>query len=220
MVVLPWYVYDLSTYGSLYPLEPVTTKMLGDRSNIFVSIAEATSETCARENGLHYHRQQHNWLISIEPHKHHVPLVQHREPKLIHIKAVKATEDDDDNSYTVRVSDADHVHSSILIAEGVHTSAENVRTLLLQDLIATSSTTPRTWSMDEDNSAHWVRRAIHVLQKQKLVASFDVGHFVSYADGYVAGRLDLQGPAVISYPHRDEKSVPDGVAKTGGKHRF
>ena len=150
----------------------------GASSNIYISATkeEQHSTDAAPE---HYRRPQKVWLLSVEPHKHSIPLVPRHKHETIHFSA---TQGDTESSYNLGEHSKDGIIGAILVAEHAHQDAEHIRKLLEQELKSqTGSSVPSEILSADGESDHWIRRALHILQEHQVVEAFDVGEFMTFA---------------------------------------
>lgn len=178
--------------------------MVGASSNIYVSVTGPQAE--GKHDG--YRRQQHIWLISVEPHHSAIPGLSHKDREPLHYAASK---DPETGVYTLKsfeIADGPGIIGNILIVESAHVSSDKLREALEEDLGPTS---PISKSKDrepsDDEPEHWIRNAIHGLQQRKLAESFQIEEFMMFAHGYLANRLENETPAMIAYPkiHKDHE---------------
>ncbi|KAF2770266.1 hypothetical protein EJ03DRAFT_78081 [Teratosphaeria nubilosa] len=97
---------------------------------------------------------------------------------------------------------------TILLNEGAQGSADEIRQML-KDGLHSSETIVPTEQTPDGASDRWIRKGIHILQDRKVVDSFDVGEFMTFAHAYVAGRVNREGPSMIAYPkvHQGSKEM-------------
>ncbi|KAK3112320.1 hypothetical protein LTR53_011526 [Teratosphaeriaceae sp. CCFEE 6253] len=168
-------------------------------SNIHVSAAQGRAHP-EDEADERYHRTQLTWLLSIEqPQKHHVPFTTRHTADAIHYHAGHS---DDKDGYHIHPFTTHDILGTILIKEGAHGDAAHI----IQTLeAALKPTQPTHQEVDDDDSDRWLRKALHALQTQRVIETFDVGEFMTFAHGYFASRLDGEVPARIAYagPHKD-----------------
>lgn len=187
--------------------------MVGASSNIYVSVTGP--QASVEHEG--YRREQHLWIISVEPHHTQVPGLSHKDPEPLHYTATKNLET---GSYTVKehdLSDGPGIIGNILIVESAHMSSAKLLEILEHDLGSTSKTSQSKdrQPSDDDEPEHWIRHAIHGLQHRKIADSFQIDEFMMFAHGYLANRLENERPALIAYPkiHKDHE-------KKSSKHKF
>ncbi|EME46066.1 hypothetical protein DOTSEDRAFT_70154 [Dothistroma septosporum NZE10] len=170
----------------------------GSKSNIYVTVTRDDAGGSERNDDHVFSRAQAAWFLSIEPHKHHVPGMPHRtDPELIHISAVQK-----DGSYSVEahsIKGDPVVRGNILVAENAKTTPDQVQSILKEKLVTGPSKLPSEQT-SEDEPEHWIRKALHVLQAQHILESFDVGEFMTFAHGYAANRAEHEAPAMVAYP--------------------
>lgn len=182
--------------------------MFGDSSNIYVSATRGYQPDDGRDDEG-YRRTQHTWLVSIEPHKHYIPGLPRHKLELTHYYATH-----DDGTYTIQKHSTDGIIGTILVAEAAHTTAEKIREALEEGLKSTETSLPSEQTADGE-SDRWVRKGLHALQEHKIISTFDVGEFMTFAHAFIANRLDREAPAMIAYPrlHKDH-------TKKAQKHSF
>ena len=140
-------------------------KMLGSsKSNIYVSV---TRDDAQDIEGNRFSRAQAAWFLSVEPHKHHVPGVPHKnDPEPIHISAVQK-----DGSYSVEahgIRGDPVVLGNILVAENVKTSPDQVQSILSGYLVTGPSSLPSEQT-SEDEPEHWIRKGEQLQHVPKSV---------------------------------------------------
>lgn len=185
--------------------------MLGANSNIYVSVTGP--QASAEHEG--YRRQQHLWIISVEPHHTQVPGLSHKDREPIHYTATQNVET---GGYTVKsheLSDGPGIIGNILIVESAHVSPDKLLEILEHDLGSSKTSQSTDRQSSDDEPEHWIRHAIHGLQHRKIAESFQVDEFMTFAHGYLANRLENERPALIAYPkiHKDHE-------KKSSKHKF
>lgn len=172
--------------------------MFGPKTTIYVSIS--TNYDYVQGEGRHYMKPQYTWMLSVEPHKHHLPGAKHAEP--VHYSA---SWDSRRNQYQIHPIGAMNlgIAGKIMIAESAHVSPEKVANLLEEGLQRDSASLPSELNTSE-GSEHWIRLALRELQNDDVLPDFDVGEFMTFAHGYVTDRLDTESggtvPASIPYP--------------------
>jgi len=152
-------------------------------SNIYLSATKEDFQELDPEQAQHYRRPQKTWLISVEPHKHSIPFVPRHQHEATHFVATKH---DDESSYSVKEHSKDGIIGAILLAEAAHCSSEDIRQKLQDGLQKATGSSLPSEILEDGESDHWIRRAIHVLQDHGLVERFDVGEFMTFA--HVCGR--------------------------------
>ena len=182
--------------------------MVGGTSNVYVSVTRAPDSV----HGGDYRKPRHTWMISIEPHHLHLPGTPRKDPEPIHYAA---TRNEETGVYTINTHQTESepaIIGNILIAESVHTSAEQVHTLLEEILGPNSS---RSGKAGGEEPEHWIRIALRAMQERKIAEAFSLDEFMTFAHGYEANRMDNEAPALIAYPkiHKDHE-------KKASKHRF
>ena len=153
-------------------------------------------------------------MISVEQHHLNIPGMQHKQREPVHYAATRNKES---GKYTINTQSIDSdpgIIGNILIAESAHTSAEQIHKILAEDMGPSSSTlSPK--DHHEEEPEHWIRKALRSLHEHKVVESFNVDEFMTFAHGYMANRNDGEAPALIAYPkiHKDHE-------KKASKHKF
>lgn len=171
--------------------------MVGASSNIYVSATRDYRPTEGKDEHGH-RRSQTSWLISVEPRKHSISFVSKHKTEPVHFTATKSEADD---SYHVTTHTQDGIIGAVLIAEGAHCSADNVRQALAVGLgSTTSSSTLPSEQTPDDQSDQWLRKGLHILQAHNMTKAFDVGEFCTFAHAYGANRMDREAPSMIAYP--------------------
>ncbi|KAI7017140.1 hypothetical protein KC318_g3203 [Hortaea werneckii] len=172
--------------------------MIGHSSaNIYLSATKEDYQDLDPEQAQHYRRPQKIWLISVEPHKHSIPFVPRHQHEATHFVATKR---DDESSYSVKEHPKDGIIGAILLAEATHCSSEDIRQKLQDGLQTSTGSSLPSEILEDGESDHWIRRAIHVLQDYGLVERFDVGEFMTFAHSYAANRMEGDGPLSVAYP--------------------
>ncbi|KAF2483396.1 hypothetical protein BDY17DRAFT_345987 [Neohortaea acidophila] len=193
--------------------------MVGSSCNVYVSITGPKPSEHDSSHRPGYHRPQHTWLISIEPHHSHLmPGIGHkdkdREP--IHYAA---TWDAEAETYAIATHSLVRdpgIIGNILIVEEAHVSTERLHGMLKEDVSPLSPPSKRRdHASSEDEPEHWLRGAIHGLQHRNVAQKFDVDEFFLFAHGYVANRLENEAPALIAYP-----KIHKEADKKSSKSRF
>lgn len=160
------------------------------KSNIFVTISRQSVDTETDGDG-HYRKPQHVWMISVEPlHAHLSFLARARQAPVQYFAS--------GNPGVRKVSAAQDIIGSILVAQEAHSSGDEIFGLL-RDKLSAKSTSDRTDEANGISDEEWIRKVLHVLQEQKLTHAFDVGEFITFAHGYLANRADNEAPAMIPY---------------------
>ncbi|KAF2718688.1 hypothetical protein K431DRAFT_197493, partial [Polychaeton citri CBS 116435] len=175
-------------------------------SNVYVS---ATKGVDRSESDLHkYRRAEHKWMISVEPHQHHTPLIhKEKHPEPYHFFAVW---DETSQTYDITSTGAeDHegIIGNILVSDHAKTNIDEMKALLVTRLRHQNSSLPSEATSPEEPE-HWIRVALHALQDDELVERFDVGEFMTFAHAFIANRLGDNGaPAMVAYPvlHKDHE---------------
>ncbi|KAF7195897.1 hypothetical protein HII31_02777 [Pseudocercospora fuligena] len=169
--------------------------MLGSsKSNIYISVVEAKKQHV--EDVDTYHRPQLVWMISIEPHRSAIPglAAKHIEP--IHLTA---TSDDGNEGYSIGRHGAENqeteILGNILVGENAKTTADHIEKLLKEKLSTGAA---------QDESDHWIRRALHILQHEHILSKFDIAKFMTYAHTYAADRGNNEASAMIAYSMIDK----------------
>jgi hypothetical protein len=153
-------------------------------SNIYVSATRGYKPDAGRNEQEGYRRAQHTWLVSVEPHKHHIPLVPHHDAEPVHYHAVRLDEGDYQVETHAATSD---IIGTILVAEGAHSDAKQVLKALEAGLKTAPSQSSSSASEqgDDGESDRWLRKGLHVLQHDKITETFNVGEFMTFAHGYM-----------------------------------
>ncbi|KAK3645392.1 hypothetical protein LTR56_009119 [Elasticomyces elasticus] len=176
--------------------------------NIYVSASPAhAAKDCGECDTGRYHRTQHTWLISVEPHKHHMPFVPQHKLEPTHFSANWK-----DDGYHVHTHSTGGVIGTILVKEGAKGDVEHIQQVLQAALKPTPANTSSNQTPDDEND-RWVKKGLHALQTDKITDTFDLAEFMTFAHG--ANRLDSDAPARIAYPglHKDHK-------EKSSKHHF
>ena len=181
--------------------------MLDQKSNIYLSVSRGY-DSASPDGPPHYRKPQHIWMLSVEPHKHHIPGIPDKHPQPVHIGA---TWDEDSNRYSLHslAAGSDYgIVGNILISDSASVKVDEIQKLLERhlDSSASGSSTASNLPSKEfssDESDHWIRLGLHVLQRNNTLEAFDVGEFMTFAHSFVAQRLDedSDAPAMIAYPH-------------------
>jgi hypothetical protein len=169
--------------------------MVGSSSNIYISATPGYEAKEGRDD-QGYRRQQHTWLISIEPHRHAIPFIPRHKQEPTHFVA---KHDETAKAYKIEEYPTQGIIGTILIAEGSHGSAEDIRKALEEGLHSTDAKLPSEQTAEHDTD-RWIRKGVHVLQEQKLMKACDAGELMTFAHAYVANRLDREAPSMIAYP--------------------
>lgn len=172
---------------------------MAPKANLYVSVTRAQ-----RAEGEGYRRALHTWMLSVEPHPFHVPGTHHKDIEPIHYTASKK-----DEGYTITTHPSTSepaIIGNILIAEDAHTTPAYIHKILLQE---------NTHSDCAGDAEHWIQSALLAMQKHKVIESFDVDTFMTFARSYEASRMDGEGSSLIAYPklHKEPE-------KKTSKHKF
>jgi len=179
--------------------------MFGPKTNVYVSIS--TGYDYVQGEGRHYMKPQHTWMLSVEPHKHHLPGAKHAEP--IHYSA---SWDSHRAQHHIRPVGATNlgIAGKILITESANASTDKFARLLEEGLQRDGASLPAELNTSE-GSEPWIRMALHELQNDKILPAFDIGEFMTFAHGYVADRLGSEppgtAPATMPYPKLHKAQV-------------
>jgi hypothetical protein len=170
--------------------------MFGPKSNILVSICPGYEYQGEEKQILTPH---HTWMLTIESPKYSLPGTHRRDPNPTHYSVVCNEYED---QYTLqKVSPTNFgIVGSILIQRNAHTSAQKLFHQLETGLEAYSS----EFDGSEDTQ-HWIQLALHALQHENIVQTFDVEMFMDFSQAYLARRMNGEGPARIEYSrmHKD-----------------
>jgi len=169
------------------------------------------------------------WMISVEPHKSHMPFMPKHKIELVHYYASREGEED---VYQLHTHGADGIIGTILIKEGTDGDAEDVLQALEAGLKSTSAAQSSEQALHGEDD-RWIRSALRTLQTHKFTDAFDIDELMTFAKDYLfvitplpevrcveltsasAKRLDGNGPARTAYPglHEDHK-------EKSSKHHF
>ncbi|EMC98657.1 hypothetical protein BAUCODRAFT_22026 [Baudoinia panamericana UAMH 10762] len=192
----------------------------GITSNIFVSAARGhPSDEGRGDKG--YRKQHLTWLISVEPHKHALPLLPQRTIERVHYVAIRT-----DGHYKLEKHPNHDIIGSVLVAEKAHIDAEKLHAVVEEGLKGLSPSSESSSDDDTDDASElWLRKALHVLQQHKYTqSSFEVGKFMTFAHGYMASRTDDGDmPSTITYAplfDKDQKSHDPAKDDHQKKPRF
>jgi hypothetical protein len=152
-------------------------------------------------------------MLSVEPHHTHIPGIPRKDPEPIHYAVAR---DEDTGTYTINTHQAESepaIIGNILVVESAKTSPEDLHKLL-EELLGPNSPSKHKDGGD-DEPEHWIRRALHAMQKQKIAEEFDLEEFMIFGHSYAASRMENEAPALVAYPkiHKDHE-------KKANKHRF
>ncbi|CAK3769533.1 Hypothetical predicted protein [Lecanosticta acicola] len=176
--------------------------MLGSKkANIYVSVTDGHTSIKADSDHLdHMAKPSGSWFLSVEPHKHHMlglPRKKHPEP--LHYSAMQDESSGNDLVRTHSVSSQPIILGNILVAENAKTTPEEILQLLNEKLVSAPSFVPSE-STSENEPDRWIRKALHILQAEHIIETFDVGEFMTFAHGYAAKRADHSASAMVTYP--------------------
>ena len=160
-----------------------------------------------------YHRPLHTWMLSVEQHHTHVAGIGRKDPEPIHYAAARNAET---GIYTINTHQAESepaIIGNILVVESAKSSPEDIHRLL-EELLGPNSPSKHKDGSD-DEPEHWIRRALHAMQKQKIAEDFDIDEFFTFARSYEASRIEGEAPALVAYPkvHKEHE-------KKASKHKF
>ncbi|KAK0249472.1 hypothetical protein LTR91_013391 [Friedmanniomyces endolithicus] len=147
------------------------------------------------------------WMISVEPHKSHMPFMPKHKIEPVHYYASREGEED---VYQLHTHGTDGIIGTILIAEGAHGDAEQVLQALQAGLNSTSAAQSSGQALHGEGE-RWIRSVLQTLQTHKFTDAFDIGELMTFAKDYFAKRLDGSGLARTAYPglhenHREKSS--------------
>jgi len=181
-------------------------------ANIYLSVTRAV-DIPHQET---YHRPIHTWMLSIEPHHTHFAGVGRKDPEPIHYSASR---NEETGVYTIKTHQAESeplIIGNILVVESTHASPEDIHKLL-EELLGPGS---QTKSKDDgggndDEPEHWIRRALHAMQKRNIAQHFDIEELFIFARSYEARRMEDEAPALVAFPkiHKDHE-------QKASKHKF
>jgi hypothetical protein len=170
--------------------------MFGPKSDLYVSICPGYEYQGEQEHLL---TPCHTWVLTVESTKYNFTGTQRRDPNPTHFSIVW---DDDRYQYRLRqvLPSNFGIAGSILIQRNAAISAQK----LFHQLEAGLEALPTVLDSSE-GSKHWMRFALHALQHENIVKSFDVDMFMAFSQTYLARRMDGEGPARIAYSrlHKD-----------------
>lgn len=175
--------------------------MLKSTANIYVSIGQALPRDSESDDSQ-YHRQRHRYLISVEPHRLHIPGLPQHAAKVTHFEAVK---DDSGSSFGLaRYSSrtAPGIIGNILIAASANTTPDKVEKILSNKL---ASPAARDDSFGDNEDEHVVRLFLHALRDTGLTTKFNIDEFIMWTHSYIMDRLNNEAPSLVAYPraHKD-----------------
>ncbi|TKA69444.1 hypothetical protein B0A55_07108 [Friedmanniomyces simplex] len=186
--------------------------MVAASCNIYLSAAQphAPKDGGESDTGRH-HPDRYTWLISVEPHKSHMPFILKHKVEPVHCYASR---EEGEAAYSLHTHGTDGIIGTILVKEGAHGDAAHIHQALEADLKSASASAPSE-EVPDGKDDRWIRKALHILQAHEFTDAFDVGELVTFARGYFANRLDSDAPARIAYPglHKDHK-------EKSSKHHF
>ncbi|KAK0356054.1 hypothetical protein LTR91_012243 [Friedmanniomyces endolithicus] len=186
--------------------------MVAASSNIYVSATQPHPRKAGGEsdNG-NPQPTQYIWMVSVEPHKSHMPFMPKHKVEPVHYYASRGG---DKNAYHLHTHGTDGIIGTILVKEGAHGNAERVLHALEADMKSGPATQSSEKALDGKDD-RWIRSALQVLQTHKFTDAFDVGELITFAKNYFAKRLDGDGPARVAYPglHEDHEGK-------SSKHHF
>ncbi|KAK1064087.1 hypothetical protein LTR12_007836 [Friedmanniomyces endolithicus] len=151
------------------------------------------------------------WMISVEPHKSHMPFMPKHKVEPVHYFASR---EGDKDAYRLHTHGTDGIIGTILIKEGAHGDAEQVLQALEAGLKSTSAAQSSEQALHGEDD-RWIRGALQTLQTHKFTDAFDVDELMTFAKDYFAKRVYGDGPARIAYPglHEDHR-------EKSSKHHF
>lgn len=125
--------------------------------------------------------------------------------------------DRDADTWVVDDHSANGIIGAILVARGIHCSVQQAQSTIVEHLNVEDSNINAIPSEQTPHGKsdldHWTRKALHVLQADSIIPSFDVGEFMTFAHAYAAKRQENQGAARCTYPMLDRRD-------DGSKKRF
>ncbi|KAK0945577.1 hypothetical protein LTR48_002228 [Friedmanniomyces endolithicus] len=186
--------------------------MVTASSNIYISATQShPPEAGGESDNASPQAKSCIWMISVEPHKSHMPFTPKHKVEPVHYYASR---EGDEDAYRLHTHAIDGIIGTILVKEGAHADAERVLQALEIDLKSGHATQSSGQALDGEDD-RWIRNALQVLQTHKFTNKFDVGELMTFAKDYFAKRLDGDGPARIAYPglHDDHK-------EKSSKHHF
>ena len=186
--------------------------MNNSTANIYVSVGHSVRRGSDASHG--YRKQKHSYLISVEPHRFHIPGTPHHEATLTHFEAIKDADSETYGIVKYTSKNAPEIVGNILIAESAHTTVDKIHQVLSEKL-SSSVAEGSSDSYADDEDEHWIKTFVHALQHHEMVVNFKVDEFFVWTHSYLMDRLDNQAPALIAYPraHKDHEQ------KTS-KHQF
>jgi hypothetical protein len=166
------------------------------RARIYVSFAAVEGRSRGQAG---FQQIEYVWLITVQSYSVKFPANSERLEAPVHLHVYQ---DIHEQTYRVdpnwRNGDCSSIRGTIMIAEAVDTSPEQVSTILhsrLQTLMPDSSSA----NASECELNRQLRQNLHILQDEGILEKFDVADFMAFALGYTSRRMRFDAAPMVAY---------------------
>lgn len=176
--------------------------MLISTANIYVSVGQPLRRDSDESDGSRYRREKHTYLISVEPHRFHIPGLPHHETTVTHFEAINNISSGSPVIVRYSSKTSPSIIGNILIAKSAQATTNKVYKILSESL-ASSAGSDDSYGDDEDE--HRIKLFLHALLDHGMIAKFSLDEFMTWTHSYVMDRLNNEAPSLIAYPraHKD-----------------